>query len=414
MKRLPAALAVSLVTNLLLAAAWWSAPPSSSEAPSAVDSTASASSALPAPAPPPPPPQNWTDLTAGLTDDPADDAQLVERLRAAHFDDDAIRVLLTRRIKERYIDREVAVIQSQPRPEYWRANYYATLRGPLESRAALRRLRVEQNAQLDALLGPKAESAADIRARERRFGPIPRETADKLKDLLADYRDLAAEARADMRGFMLPTDREDLDLIEAARLKDLSELLTPEQLEGYLLRSGPVGSRLRQSLTDFAPTEAEFLTLYALQKDFDEQWGTPISGLSSEQRRARSQAQKELKNQIAEALGPERYTDYEELTSYQYRFVKQLTERLNLPAENARGLSHLEQDAVTQMRAISADPNLSPAAKRAQQLELQRQVRDTLEALLTEVGRTAYEESGIGRWVASMVPPERNPNGGGD
>ncbi len=417
MKRLPAVLAVSLVTNLLLAAAWWSAPPPSSAASNTADAAIASPSKTDAPASAttpasPPPPQTWAELTDGIDDNPADDVRLVERLRAANFDDDTIRDLLWRRIKDRYVDREVALIEAQPRPEYWSQRYTITMRGPLEQRAALRQLRLEQNAQLDALLGPAAESAEDRRARERRFGPLPRETAEKLKDLFADYRDLAAEARAEMNGFSLPSDREDLALIEEARMADLAALLTPEQLEAYLVRSGPVGSRLRQTLTEFAPTETEFLSLYALQNAFEQQWGTSGPGMSREQRQAVIAARQELDAQIAATLGPERYADYQVLTHPQYRFTKQLTDRLGLPAENARAAAQLQMDTTARMRELFSNRDLAPNARIEQLAALQQSVRDSLQPLLTADGLAAYEGSGVGQWISRMVPVAPPPQGG--
>ncbi len=410
MKRLPLLLAVSGVANLLLAAVWLTSQPSSAvpataspARPTTTASSASESVASPSPV------ADWSTLTAGLGDTPDDDAALVARLRAAEFSPELIRIIMTRRIRDRYIEREAALIANQPPVEYWSRSSLASGHTTSEVRTELRRLRREQDALLDNLLGSEAEPALEKRMRENRFGPMPRELAQQLQDIRSDYSDLEREIRAG--GMMLPSDREQLELLAAARDADIAALLTPEQLTAYQLRSGPTGQRLRGTLAEFKPSEAEYIALHALQAEFDAEWGTSSMGLPMDQRRARSDAQKALDQRIANTLGPERYAEYELKTEGSYRITKQLTDRLSLPPENALAAVRMRKEIQDASNALNRDGSLSPESRAAARIALQQRARTELDPLLTTAGLAAYENSGAGHWLRMLVPPTP-PSGG--
>ena len=135
-------------------------------------------------------PEIWHELTAGLTDGPESDAALVERLRAAGFSAEILRAIVRARIWQRYDQREADLVASQPLEAYWKSNPLDRTGVFFEVRAELRHLQFGKERLFTELLGAEADSPADIRTRERRFGRIDRLKAAEADTILSDYRDL--------------------------------------------------------------------------------------------------------------------------------------------------------------------------------------------------------------------------------
>lgn len=412
MKRLSVILAISLIFNLLLAAAWWISPtlisPKSTSAVTETrDSHSQSAIAVARDAKAVLSPVIWQQLSADLTDGPESDAALVARLRQAGFSPDILRAVVRERIRQRYDQREADLIASQPPVAYWKLNPRERTGEFFEVRAELRHLEFEKERLFVALLGADADSPADIRARERRFGGIDRLKAAEADTILSDYRDLEMQVRTESPDVTSQERREKLALIAKERERDLATLFTPEENAAYQLREGETARWLQSQLREFGATRDEYESILVLQSAFDAQYGLLTSGLTREQRTARTAAMPQHNAEIAQALGTERYAEYEARTSNDYILMKQLTDLLELPSETALEAAPLPKLTKTASREIIGNKALTPEQRTEQLTTLRDNTREKLRGLLGTDGLSAYEGSFAGRWIENIVPSPR-------
>src|SRR5205085_9281385 len=102
--------------------------------------------------------------------------------------------------------------------------------------------------------------------------------------------------------------------------KKVKALLTPEEALQYDLRLSMTATMLRSQIDGFNPSEDEFLKVYQLKKNFDDQF-SPLARVDEkdEDTKKREAAEKILNSQIKEAIGETRYADYERAQDYTFQ-----------------------------------------------------------------------------------------------
>lgn len=386
--------------------------------------TQAPSAALPPPAPlpaavgpplpaEPAPPSTWEDLAAATGLAPGDEPTpaLLARLRAEGFPVHVIRAICKRMLDQHYAAAEQAAVDAVPLPPLQadRRTWFAYRRHLVRSTRDIDHAKDEA---LHALLGDDAESPAERTVRIRRFGDLPYELTQQLAIVESDYQDLVTESRDATFGLNLPADREQFALIESERQRDLAALLSPEQWAEYQLRSSSTARNLVSRLRDFAPTEAEYRAVYALQSAFDQQFaapnGAPLTstrtGGSADPRRL---AQQQLDQDIAAALGPERYAEYALQTSPEYRRNSMFAAMTGQTAQTTAVLTQLELSARAETSTLRSLP---PAAREAALRDLQTRTRASAAAVLSPAALEAYEKQ-FGSWIGRLAPTPPSASG---
>ncbi len=364
------------------------------------------------------PPATWADLSpadsAKLATPALPDAAFVARLRAAGFSTDVIRAILRQQVDDHFAEREAAIRAAHPPAPYWDRRYgtNTTHRDSGPERIALRN---EKRALLRALLGDAAETPDEKARRQRDYGSIPVEKVEQLIQLNTDYDDLHNDLRNQFRGLVLPSDREALAAIKTERRAAIAELLTPDELATYDLHSGDTATDLRTKLRWFRPTENEFLALYTLQADLEAAHPLPsiVSGdmLAEVQalRAQRAVASTDYEIDIAALLGPERFAEYQLVASPAYKQMRELTDRLNLPAESAadltRSFNTFTADAQHLLSASAGNP-----AEQANQIQaLRATLVGQLSPDLPDEARAAFDFALQGRIRSRVATPRPAP-----
>ena len=274
----------------------------------------------------------WKSLVVG--DQPAD---WVQRLRAAGFPDSAVRAIVSAQIRERYSARRAA-LQKNDDTQYWNKTWNNWGGGDPPSRAALRELWKAERAEIKAALGDAyADSPEYQRMIQRQFGDLPKDKVSALQTINEDYQDLTSEIHQSANGIMLPEDREKLAFLEKEKRADLAALLSPDELQAYELRSSQTANNLRWQLSAFTPSEQEFRSIFALQREFDLQFSDRRSNTDEAAQKARSDAQTALEAQIKSTLGDARYAEYQRAKDGNYQQLANLTVRgteTTRPADN--------------------------------------------------------------------------------
>ncbi|MEO7412009.1 MAG: hypothetical protein ABIZ81_01515 [Opitutaceae bacterium] len=322
-----------------------------------------------------------------------------DRLRSEGFPPSAIRAILAAQIREGYADRRKAIEAAQADAPFWK-NPTADPKIQAELRALSK---LEQQALRD-LLGPDLENGAAATLRRQLPGFSP-ETIEEL----AVVRDRYNQQRQDIYASLSATTPENrqkaVDLDKAMRA-EIAALLTPQEFEDYELRTSNTANSLRNNLVAFEPSEGEFRALFKLQSAFNDQFQiASIVGLSPDQQtavmRQRSEAQKQLTEEIKATLGAERYTEYQRATDSYYRQTSQLVARLELPVEVANQVYVVQKDL--QQRVQSMDRSLTPDSRNAQLAALAAEAQTRISATLGPSGYEAYKDNG-GSWLNQLQP----------
>jgi hypothetical protein len=391
---LPLAVGLSLVLNVALAVLvargrGLTAAPASITA-------ATASEDAPATTPPKPDIPAKIDPVLQAALGSGDLPALVARLRADGFPPEVIRAIVRAKFGEAYIARRKELDPGESTRPFWQ-----TRPADPKLNAEIARVGREHAKILRDLLGEDAEDPLAALYQNRRLEGVPPDKVAGVKRILQDYDDMRAELRS--VGTLTPAERDKLAAIDKAQRADLAQLLTPAELLEYGVRSGPIADMLRWELSAFAPSEAEFRTLYQLRAAFQEQMGNAYGPLPPEQQRQRREAQNQLNEQIKAALGPERAAAYERAQDYNYQQTSRLVARLNLPAEATNQVWSVQQDIQKQRQALMANRAL-PAEERTQLIAtLAEEANTRISATLGPRGLEAYKQYG-GQWLQQLQP----------
>ena len=330
----------------------------------------------------------------------------VARLRESGFPPAIVRAIIGAQVTEQFAARRKAIDPQADQRPFWKT-------GTTEpaTMAALRQLGRDQMKMLRELLGPDAEPDDPMsRARDgRQFGHLSPEKVNDARRIVREFSELRSDYFMSYGGVISLTsaDRDKLNALDKQMKTELAKIMTPKEYEDYELRGSNTANSLRYQLTAFDATEAEFLTLFKLQRAFDDRFGQMYSQPSQEEMRLRGEAQRELNNQIKAALGPTRAETYERSTNYEYRTTSQLVARLELPPETTDKAWSVRDEIQKRVNQVRQDSSLSPEQRTQQFTALQQEAIAKVTPLFGGArGVEAYKQYG-GQWIENLVPRPR-------
>ena len=202
-----------------------------------------------------------------------------------------------------------------------------------------------------------------------------------------------------------PADRAKLVALDKEQHEAMAKILSPTELAEYETRTSNTSNSLRYELSAFNPTEEEFRALYALKRPFDEQYNNNNYGFSGpmpqDLMRQRSEAQKQLNEQIKTVLGPDRAAEYERATDYNYRQASQLVARLELPPETTNQLWDVQKEMQQRSKAIYTDNSVTAEDRTQKLAALAEEAKTRITASLGPQGFEAYKQYG-GQWMQQL------------
>ncbi len=346
-------------------------------------------------------------LSAAFKSD--DPEQLRDALRAAGVDDDIVRQLVGARIWKKYEARFKA-LQNNPSVNastWWKNPDGSRYQGlTKEQREESRRLQKEIKEESERLLGA-TNTVNQNPWLERQYGFLPTDKRELLQQTEQDYNELIGEINQETQGFQLPSDREQLRFLEEEKRRDLVALLTPEELRAYDMRNSSTAQQLRWKMTKMDASEEEYVQIFDLQKNFDDQYNPSSNYQDVVERdqaywKARKEAEKDLNAQIQATIGDQRYLDYVMSNDHGFQQVQAATLRLGLPEDTPRKIYSLRADIPDSANSIAADTNLSYEQKTAQLTQLATTARDQIR---TQLGAEAAEvilKNNSFRWINEL------------
>ena len=183
----------------------------------------------------------------------------------------------------------------------------------------------------------------------------------------------------------------EVDLAEYARLQqqtrdELANVLTPPQLEEFLLRYSSTAVNLRARFAElqfFNPTPEEFRSMFRSVSNLDHQIALLSGATDANSVRHRQTLEQQRENSIRAALGPRRYEEYRLLQDDAYRESLRLAQQNNAP-DSTGTLYELNVATRAEEARIRLDPTLTPEQR---EIELKRIELERLRANAVAMGQ---------------------------
>jgi hypothetical protein len=357
-------------------------------------------------APPKPPAKLWTQLQT--EDLPA----LVARLRAAGFPPNVIRSLIRSLVDARYASRLRALREPDPNVPYWQQRPFFMWFGDKRYVEMEQLQRERSKLMRDLLNDPVLAETGTTPFDRRRYGNLSPAKVEMIRRIEEDYNDMISPIRAAMGGIELPEDREKLALLAKEKRADLASVLTPDELSEFEMRTSHVTSALRDRMTAFDATEAEFRSIFQAYQALGEKFGTRSSMMSMDWT-SREEIQNGLSNQLRAGLGDARYAEFVRDASDDYRQMLRLTKQQQLPTDTPERAYALTERVAQQSRQIADNTALSREERRDALKALAQNARADLAVLFPgEAGQSyvnrvswlAYLERGTAIEIAPKPP----------
>lgn len=332
---------------------------------------------------------SWTAL---VQENPAG---LRDRLRDEGFPPEITRAILTAQVRERFAQRRRTVETALAALPFWQ-------QPDRKLRAEMRTLAEAELKELRDLVGPAPETIEAVR-RE-----LPFLAEDKIAALAGQQEHWRPIWLSFTEQPMTPADRDEFFALNQKAMAENQALETADERVQDNMRRSVTASRLRETFGFFNGTEEEYRALFALQHAFDLKY-EPLRGTDRNDMAGRQTAQRELTDNIAATLGPERYAEFRRAQDPAYRQTTQVVARLELPPETANQAYALQQEFRERFNALARDIP-APDARSAPLTQLGQEAEARLTTLFGGTrGLEAYKQNG-GTWLAAFTPRPARKN----
>lgn len=336
--------------------------------------------------------------------------EYIARLRAIGCPEQTIRDIIIADLDKLFAPRVQTIFGRRPDLQYWHSEEeeLANNQDPREWLQQERDVDREKRAILLDLLGVdvvrermKLKGHQDYYERRLSFLPEDKQTAVRL--LLERYDELEGPLRAKLQeadASLTAEEAERLAVLRGERELELARLLTPEEQQQFELWLSPSANAVRYAFYGLEPTEAEFLKVYGLQQAFDAAWSPDLVNLDDPAQLTQwAQAKQELDRQLQEALGPERYREFQRGQDADWHRLNATAARYDLPREKA-GEAYAMKQTFAQMRAfVEGDPGLTPEQKQLAVEAMKRETRQAVTGVLGDQGTQYFLADGHGQWL---------------
>jgi len=261
--------------------------------------------------------------------------------------------------------------------------------------AQLQALELERQALLVQLLGPNWEGATESQV-DRWNLPLDGPVLGALSaDSKQAVRNLHSRSVSRLQEHLAARQQagQAPDPSEAARLRQetreaLARVLTPAQMEEYLLRYSQTAQSLRAELQALELTPDEFRSLFRARDAAAQQIQLHHSGsdVASAKRREGLEGQQEAV--LKQVLGSERFELYKFNQDPAFRQAQASAQKIGAPAEAVLPLYQINQAIALERERIRADASLTFEQRAAALAKMLAQQQDSLRKVL---GRDAYD-----------------------
>ena len=304
-----------------------------------------------------------------------------------------IRDIIIADVNQLYAQKRATEVLT-PDQQWWRSEPDPTVAQAAASK--LQALETERRQLLTRLLGPGWETAAAPWSFESGVvaltGPILGKLSPEQKEAV---HQIAARADQKQRAYLNAQEKADRtpDPTELARMRlatrdELARLLSPEQLQEFLLRYSLSAKQIRNELSGFEISPDEFKALFRLRAPLDHEIDLRYSTNDPASVRRRQELEQQRNDAYVQALGSEKIQTLLLQKDPAFRQTQLYLEQMGAPAQSALSVYQVNRISEQEVQRISDDDTLTTE----QQAAALRTVRETqLQSLQGILGPEAYQ-----------------------
>ena len=323
----------------------------------------------------------------------ADYPTYIANLRQIGCPEQTIRDIIIAEVNELYSRRRATELLTAEQ-QWWRSEPDTNVVRAAAEKS--RELEDERHALLTRLLGPNWETGdlASIPRPSRPgvvldgavLGTLPADTKQAIQNVSVRSQDrMQAYLDAQRRAGKEP-DPVDLAKLRQQTRDELARLLSPPELEEFLLRYSQDANDLRAGLGQlrfFDATPDEFRAVFRATDALDQRIQLLADAKDESSVEARKALENQRENAIKVALGPERYEEYRMLQDPAYRDAAAAAQEAGTP-EAVQTLYAIKLASLAEQNRIRGDTNLTAEQKN---IELKRAELEQLQANTVATGQ---------------------------
>lgn len=344
---------------------------------------------------------NWRDVES------ADYKEYIANLRRIHCPEETIADIIIADV-EKFYRAKLAPYRkkSEDKFKFWKNDNNWWARNDPANDKIVREIQKEKVALLKELLGPDyAKEQAKQNgwpSYEDDFSKsLSQETKDKMQEINEKFNDLRNEFYKKTKGYQDEDDQKEFRKLEKQQYAELARVLTPEQLEQYQLRNSQLANNLKwNELEGLSVSEDEFKAIYKAKQAQEDARTEGDEKLSRDER---NKLKKESEEQLKEALGEDRFKEYQLNQDYDYRSLAKMTGKLGLDKAVAAQVYGMKADVEKTTRQVQSDKTLTSEQRKEKLQTIRAETEAEVTRQLGERGYKAYKNNN-GWWIRNISP----------
>jgi len=338
----------------------------------------------------------------------------IQRLRAIGCPEQTIRDIIISDLDKLLAPQLHAILGLTNRLGYWQSENkeFESAKERRERQRLLREVDLQKRAAVQQLLGIDLVSERErVRGEADAFGRRLEFLPETKRDQIRTVIERAAEEEATLREKVWQ-EGEPLSAEEQARLRQLqieresslTALLSPEEKHQYDLTLSPTAGKVRDSLFGMNASEQEYLSLFQVQKTFDEKWPQGLPDNASLEDQARfAQDQQTMLARVKEQLGEDRFNEFQRAQDPDYRQLRIAAAQNNVSVESANEVYEMRRELAQQQAEVMTSQNLTLDRKREILRSMGDEAARSVRGVIGDPAFRTYLRSGAGAWMRGGV-----------
>ncbi len=272
-------------------------------------------------------------------------------------------------------------------PQWWKPDLRSQIAKSIQDQRA--KLDEERRSLLTRLLGAgwestpdDAPSKSDVALTGPILGNLSEATKQAVYAILERATSRAEALNADDSS--KPIDPAELAKIRLQTREELGKILSPEQLEEYLLRWSHNAGLLRDSLKNFEVNADEFRALFRARDGYDQQLQLLAGKDDAFSTRQREELEKQRDNAMRQALGADRFQILQYSQDPAFAQARETAQKIEAPPESILNLYQINRATDAELKRIAEDQSLSSEDKEAALEAVRKEQTASLRQLLGE------------------------------
>jgi hypothetical protein len=335
----------------------------------------------------------------------------IARLRAIGCPEETIRDIIIADLDKLTAPRMEFYYRRRPDLQFWHSEEeeLANERDPRELSRLQRELDREKRAVVEELLGvdlvrERIRSTGHRDYYERRLSFLPEHRRSAVRKVLEKYDELEQQIREkewDQGEPLNAQDRAKLGRVREQEQAELAATMTPEEREQYELWMSETANAVRHATYGMNASREEFLTIYQLQKSFDEQWaGRDVAWMDDTTRQRWQEAKQQMEMELLQKLGAARFADYKRGHDPDFHHMAATATRFGLPPDTAKKLYELKRASQNSSKALENNRELTVEQREATRKATLAETERTARQLLGDTAFKYYLRRGQADWLS--------------